>query len=97
MKRSHLLLGSVLSVAFVFVVAASAAAQAPEVLKVEPPSWWVASSLSSVRVLVRGRNLRDARVQAAGNGLSIVGIPKTNASGTYLFVDVTILPNAQLG
>ncbi len=97
MKRSHLLLGSVWSVAFVFVVATSAAAQAPEVLKVEPPSWWVGSSLNPVRVLIRGRNLLGSRVQTTGGGFRTVGMPKVNANGTYMFVDVAILPNAPPG
>jgi glycosidase len=36
-------------------------------------------------------------VQARGHALRIVGAPKTNARGSYLFVDVAIAPNAQLG
>src|SRR5262249_17329721 len=48
----------------------SVAAQAPEILKVDPPSWWVGSSLNPVRVLIRGRNLQGAQVQA-GPGLRV--------------------------
>ena len=68
-----------------------------EVLKVEPPSWWPGSSLNPVRLLVRGNNLRGARVQAVGRGLRVVGAPKTNERGTYLFVDVAIAPRANPG
>lgn len=63
----------------------SVAAQAPEIVKVDPPSWWVGSSLNPVRVLIRGRNLAGARVQVSGQR---VGVPKINESGTYIFVDV---------
>jgi glycosidase len=69
----------------------------PEVLKVEPPSWWAGSSLNPVRLLIRGKNLQGARVQAVGQGFRVVGAPKTNESGTYLFVDVAIAPNAKPG
>ena len=69
----------------------------PEVLKVEPPSWWAGSSLNPVRLLIRGKNLKGARVQPVGSGLRILGAPKTNEGGTYLFVDVAIAPNAAPG
>ena len=63
------------------------AAQAPEILKVDPPSWWVGSSLNTVRVMIRGRNLQGARVEIPGLR---VGVPKINVRGTYIFVDVFI-------
>ncbi len=69
----------------------------PEVLKVEPPSWWTGSSLNPVRLLIRGKNLKGARVQAVGRGLRIAGPPKTNEHGTYLFVNVAISPGATAG
>src|ERR1041384_232922 len=65
------------------------AAQAPEILKVDPPSWWVGSSWNPVRVLIRGRNLAGAKVQV-GPGLRVVGSPKVNERGTYVFVDVSV-------
>jgi len=68
---------------FVFTVAA----QAPEIVKVDPPSWWVGSSLNPVRVMIRGRNLQGARVEVSGLR---VGAPKINERGTYIFVDVFI-------
>ncbi len=64
-----------------------AAAQAPEIIKVDPPSWWVGSSLNPVRVMIRGKNLQGARVEVPGLR---IGEPKVNASGTYIFVDVEI-------
>ena len=70
------------------------AGQAPEILKVDPPSWWVGSSLSPVRVMIRGRNLQGARVEIPGLR---VGAPKINEQGTYVFVDVFIAPNARTG
>lgn len=69
------------------------AADAPEVLKVEPPKWWVGHSINPVRVMIRGRNLSSARVEASGAGVQI-GLTRVNATGTYLFVDVHIDPQA---
>jgi glycosidase len=60
----------------------------PEILKVDPPSWWTKSSANPVRVMIRGRNLEGARVQATG--LRIVGQPKINDRGTYIFVDIFV-------
>ena len=97
MKPKHHLLLNLLSFAFAFFAGVSAAAQTPEVNKVEPPSWWIGSSLNPVRVLIKGRNMSGARVQAVERGLRVVGNPKTNQSGSYMFVDLEILPNAPPG
>lgn len=72
-------------------------AAAPEVFRVDPPSWWVRSSLNPVRLLIEGRNLTGARVQVMGQGLRVVGVPVINSKGTYIFVDVAVPPNAQAG
>src|SRR6185295_128875 len=69
----------------------------PEVQKVEPPSWWAGSSLNPVRLLIRGSNLKGARLQVVGRGVRIIGSPKTNERGTYLFVDVAVEPRALPG
>src|SRR5215813_4882895 len=61
----------------------------PEVSKVEPPGWWARSSINPVRLLIRGRNLNNARVTTNASGLQI-GSMKVNGAGTYLFVDVII-------
>ena len=67
----------------------------PRVLKVDPPSWWAAHSINPVRVLIRGADLRGARVTGA-EGLGI-GATSVNAAGTYLFIDVQINPQAKPG
>lgn len=69
----------------------------PEVLKVDPPSWWAGSSVNPVRLLIRGSNLKGAGVHVVGRGFRVVGAPKTNERGTYLFVDVAIDPRANHG
>ena len=74
-----------------------ALAQQPEILKVDPPSWWTGSSLNPVRLLIRGANLNHRSVRISGPGVRIVGAPKINNRGTYAFVDVAISPNAQPG
>ena len=83
--------------AVLFCGVSSAAAQAPEVIKIEPPSWWIGSSLNPVRVLFKGKNLGGARVEAVGGGFRALGMPQVSAGGTYMFVDLAILPNARPG
>jgi neopullulanase len=65
----------------------SVAAQTPEIIKVDPPSWWIGSSMNPVRLMIRGKNLQGARVQVSGLR---VGIAKVNERGTYIFVDAFI-------
>lgn len=76
---------------------AVASAQAPEILKVDPPSWWLRSTVNPIRILIHGKNFRDARVQITGQGLRIVGVPKINNRGTYIFCDLAIAPGASVG
>ncbi|HYO63376.1 MAG TPA: alpha-amylase family glycosyl hydrolase [Pyrinomonadaceae bacterium] len=76
--------------------AAAASAQSPQVTKVEPPNWWANHSVNPVRVMLRGRNLSGARVEAVGQGLR-TGLVRVNDAGTYLFVDVFIAPDAAPG
>jgi len=80
-----------------FPCATIAAAQAPEIIKVEPPSWWVGSSINPVRLLIRGHNLGGARVQSSADGIRVIGLPKINENGTYLIVDIAIATNAPEG
>jgi glycosidase len=76
---------------------AEPARPAPEVFKVEPPSWWPGHSLNPVRLMIRGRNLTGATIAApAGSGLTF-GLTRVNAAGSYLFVDVGIDPRATPG
>ncbi|PYQ07390.1 MAG: alpha-amylase [Acidobacteria bacterium] len=70
-------------------------AAAPEVTKVEPPGWWPGHSLDPVRVLLRGRNLRGARLAGAA-GLRTSNV-RINEAGTYLFADVAIERTAAPG
>jgi glycosidase len=70
---------------------------APEILKVEPPSWWIESSVNPVRLMVHGRNFKGAQVKIAGQGVSVVGAPLVNERGTYIFIDVAISLNAPSG
>jgi glycosidase len=90
-RRLFLLIAVSLSSASVAI-----AQGAPEVSKVEPPSWWTGSTVNPVRVLVRGRNLAGARVEASGAGVR-AGEARVNAAGTYLFVDVAIDAQAAPG
>ncbi|MDQ3257953.1 MAG: alpha-amylase family glycosyl hydrolase, partial [Acidobacteriota bacterium] len=87
---------SLLVIIFVSTASLCAAQTTPQVSKVEPPNWWPGHSINPVRVLLRGRHLTGARVEAVGAGLQI-GLTRVNAAGTYIFVDVMIDPRATPG
>lgn len=68
---------------------------APEVTRVEPPSWWPGHSLDPVRLLISGTNLTRARIEPpVGFGATNLRI---NDHGTYLFFDLQIPTNAAVG
>ena len=83
--------------ALVIVAAITTAAQtaSPQVLKIDPPGWWIGHSINPVRVLIRGRNLAGAGITTSA-GLRI-GATRVNPAGTYIFVDVQINPQANPG
>ena len=68
----------------------------PSISKVEPPSWWAKHTINPVRLVVPGTNLFGARVQTTKPGVQTSGV-LVNRSGSYLFVNVTISPNARPG
>ncbi|HEV7858565.1 MAG TPA: alpha-amylase family glycosyl hydrolase [Pyrinomonadaceae bacterium] len=68
----------------------------PAVLKVEPPSWWANHTINPVRLLVRGRNLGGARVNATRPETQPTAVV-VNSAGTYLFVSVRVSPSAMPG
>ena len=76
-------------------IAASAFGQ-PSVTKVDPPSWWANHSINPVRLLVRGTNLRGAKVTSLNPELRASRV-SVNERGTYLFVDVEISPSLRPG
>ena len=95
MKQIKKILLSVICLSLWLV--SSVSAQTPEILKIDPPGWWARSSVNPVRLMIHGRNLQGPRVQVAGPGLRVIGAPKINDRGSYIFVDVSIAPNAQPG
>ena len=68
---------------------------APQVLRVEPPSWWSGHSHNPVRLLLTGQHLGAARVTAP-TGFSVANL-KASADGRYLFADLDIPANRAPG
>src|SRR3989442_3810262 len=70
-------------------------AEALGVVKVEPPSWWLNSSVNPLRILIHGENLKGARITAP-TGIAASNL-RTNESGTYLFADLALGSGVQAG
>src|SRR5580765_5215020 len=73
-----------------------AAAQAPTVIKVEPPSWWANHTINPVRLLIHGTNLAGARVRPIRPQTTVSDL-RINSNGSYLFVNVRISSAAKPG
>jgi glycosidase len=98
MKKFSPRLCAALLTVVLFVSATLAAS--PEILKVEPPSWWAGQSIgtqsSPLRLLIRGRNLKGAKLTSTRPGIRLSNI-RVNDSGTYLFADVVIAKTLKPG
>jgi len=79
-----------------FFLASTAFAQTPSISKVDPPSWWARHTINRVRLLVRGTNLRGAKVTSTNPELSLSNV-SVNQTGTYVFIDVEISPSLASG
>jgi hypothetical protein len=79
-----------------FALAIAALAAPPEILKIEPPNWWAGHSINPVRLMIRGRNLTGARVEALRSGMT-PSLTAVNPAGTYVFADVAIDSSAAPG
>jgi len=77
-------------------VAGFCLAQSPTVSKVDPPSWWAKHTINPVRLLVRGENLRGARVRPLNPEMRASEV-SVNEGGKYLFVDIEISPSLRPG
>lgn len=72
-------------------------AQTPTVEKIEPPNWWANMTINVVRVMVRGTNLNGANVIAPQkSGLKVYNF-RASENGHYLFFDVEIAKNVNVG
>lgn len=89
-KKLLLLSASILTIAVIVP------AQGPSVQKIDPPNWWKASTVNPVRVLIKGSNLTGARVET-DNPSIVASNFKTSANGHYLFADLKIAENVQVG
>lgn len=75
--------------------APKSSAHAPNVRRVEPPSWWANHTVNPVRLLITGEQLTGATL-AAPAGFKI-GPAKVSADGRYAFADLTIPAAARPG
>ncbi len=80
----------------VLVFCTSAFAQNLIVEKIEPPNWWANHTINPVRLMVRGENFKDASIKSLDNNLRVSSI-RVNENGTYIFFDVEISKNTNVG
>jgi glycosidase len=96
----HKTVAAILGITVCFILCANLTqaktSAAPQVLKVEPPSWWAGHTINPVRLLVRGTNLHGAHITATRPEISTSSVV-INPAGTYLFVNVQINRAARPG
>jgi glycosidase len=69
----------------------SAQANPPIAQKIEPPGWWIAHSIGSVQVMVRGQNLNQTALHTQASGITVQS-SNASAAGDYLIAYISIDP-----
>ena len=93
MKRSF-----VHSFVFCLLLCGAAFSQGVPVMeKVEPPNWWEGHTINPVRVMVRGKNFKNAVVRTAKADPIGVSNIRVNERGDYIFFDLRIDKEAKPG
>ena len=71
-------------------------AQAPRVIKVEPPNWWSDMKLNKIQLMVYGEHLDGVQATSLSGGITVL---KTYSSlnPSYTFVDIEIAKDAKPG
>ena len=67
-----------------------------QVEKVEPPNWWVGFKDSNLQLLVKEKNISNAKPEISYQGVTISGVHK-GTSLNYLFIDLNISENTKAG
>ncbi|MEO7672975.1 MAG: alpha-amylase family glycosyl hydrolase [Pyrinomonadaceae bacterium] len=80
----------------ILAIALTTLAQTPVVEKIDPPNWWAQSTINPVRVLIRGKNLSGAKIESNNPSITASNF-KASANGNYLFADIKIRENVQVG
>ena len=91
-----------------FVVALSSGLQLPaqerpasldalSLTKVDPPSWWIGSKLSPVRLLIQGKGLYKGTIVETGSQHLKAYNFRSSDNGHYLFADLEIHPDCPPG
>ncbi len=66
------------------------------ITRIEPANWWVGMQYNQIQILVYGHEINNLNPEFSGKGIEInkvIKVPNPN----YLFIDVTIKPNAEPG
>ncbi len=71
-------------------------ASAQELIRVEPPNWWVGMQNKELQLLVYGKDIAKTEVEMAYPGVQLVSIDKME-NPNYLFINLTIDESAVAG
>lgn len=89
MKRQYTLLLLILFPIFLF-------SQSNNLLRVEPPFWWVGMESSDLQVLIYGNEISLSTIEINHPGIELKKIHKVE-NPNYLFLDITIGEDVQAG
>src|SRR5215203_382194 len=81
---------------FSLFTALQAAAQLPELERVEPMYWWAGMKNPKLQLLVHGNKIAEKNVAVNYPGVKLVRVNKVE-NPNYVFLDLEISPSAKAG
>lgn len=78
------------------IIISSFMASAQELIRVEPPNWWVGMQNKELQILVYGKDIAKTEVEMAYPGVQLVSIDRVE-NPNYLFINLIIDESAVAG
>jgi neopullulanase len=79
-----------------FLPALSQAANSPEIIRMDPPNWWVGMKNTKLEILVSGKDIGNCSIDTKYSGVDILSIDKFQ-NNSYVAIQLNISALAEAG
>src|SRR5688500_7507486 len=67
-----------------------------EIIRIEPPNWWVGMKDPSLQIMLYGSDIGDLEAKVESGSIQLIKTSRVE-NPNYLFVDLIVKPNCRVG